>query len=98
MARVRRDDGSLADTPFVDVSDAPHAVELDWRRASGPDTGDGTFTLWIDGAPVATLSGLDTGASAVDFARLGALSVKGGAAGTLRFDEFVSRRKTYIGP
>jgi hypothetical protein len=28
----------------------------------------------------------------------GALSVKTGAAGTLYWDEFVSRRQTYIGP
>jgi hypothetical protein len=30
--------------------------------------------------------------------RLGALSVKAGASGTLLWDEFVSRRRSYIGP
>jgi hypothetical protein len=34
----------------------------------------------------------------VDFVRLGALSVKEGAAGTIFWDDFDSRRETAIGP
>jgi hypothetical protein len=34
----------------------------------------------------------------VDFVRLGALSLKAGASGTIRWDEFESRRVRYIGP
>jgi hypothetical protein len=34
----------------------------------------------------------------VAFARLNAMAVKPGAAGTLYFDEFVSRRESAIGP
>jgi hypothetical protein len=45
-----------------------------------------------------TLTGLDNRATSLDFARLGALSVKVGASGTLRFDEFESRRQDYMGP
>ena len=41
---------------------------------------------------------LDNHASAVDFARLGALSVKATATGTLYWDAFDSRRASYIGP
>jgi hypothetical protein len=33
-----------------------------------------------------------------DFVRLGALSVKSGASGDVYWDEFESRRKTYIRP
>jgi hypothetical protein len=61
---------------------------------------DGSFTLWIDGderSPVSLLTGLDNSLSAVDFARLGALSVKTGAGGFLHWDEFESRRESYIG-
>ena len=97
-ARVRRDDDTLADTAFVAISAAPHSVEIDWVRSSRPTAHDGTLELWIDGASVATLSGLDNDARSVDFVRLGALSVKAGAAGTIRFDEFASRRWSYIGP
>ena len=98
MGRARLDDNSQADTGFFPVSDAPHFVELDWTMSSGPDADDGTFELWIDGASVSTLAGLDNSTSTVDFVRLGALSVKATAQGTLYWDEFESRRLNYIGP
>jgi len=98
MGRVRLDGGAQADTTFVPITAGPHVLEIDWRRASGPDALDGSFQMWIDGSVAATLSALDDSVSAVDFARLGALSLKGGAAGTLHWDEFESRRTTYIGP
>jgi hypothetical protein len=98
MARVRQDDGSLRDTGFVPISNAPHFIEFDWRKASGDQTLDGRFDLWIDDALVSSLTGLDTFANSMDFARMGALSVKGGASGMLLFDAFESRRQTRIGP
>jgi hypothetical protein len=98
MGRARLDDNAQADTGFFTIGDGPHTVELDWKRASAPAASDGTFQLWIDGTSVATLTGLDNAASAVDFARLGALSVKAGAGGTLYWDEFESRRVSHVGP
>ena len=98
MGRARLDDNSQADTAFFSITDEPHVVEVDWRRASGPDAADGTFELWIDGVSRQTLTGLDNHLSSVDFVRLGALSVKVGATGTIHWDEFESRRDTYIGP
>ena len=98
MARARLDDGTTADTAFVAVGDGPHVVEMDWTRASGPAVRDGRLDLWIDGTAAATLTGLDNDVGAVDFVRLGALSVKGGATGTLYWDEFESRRQEPIGP
>jgi hypothetical protein len=47
---------------------------------------------------VASLDGLDNGAAGIGFARLGALSVKEGASGTILLDHFESRRESYIGP
>jgi hypothetical protein len=96
--RVRRDDGTRASTPFVNVTDAPHTVEIDWRRATAAGASDGALDVWIDGVAQGTLTGLDNDLGQVDFTRLGALSVKSGAAGTLYFDGFESRRRTYIGP
>jgi hypothetical protein len=98
MGRARRDDNSQADTSFVDITDAPHFVEVDWRSASGPDALDGSFDLWIDGNPAGSLAGVDNSVSGLDFVRLGALSVKAGASGVLRWDQFQSRRETPIGP
>jgi len=97
-ARVRTNSGARVDTPFVPITDAPHAIEIDWDRAGSVETADGTFELFVDGVSVATLSGLDDGGSAIEYVRLGVFSVKSGAAGTLFFDEFVSHRRTPIGP
>jgi len=97
MGRARRDDNSQADTGFFAITAGPHAVEFDLIASTGPDASDGAFSLWIDGVLVSTLAGIDNSASAVDFARMGALSVKQGATGLLLFDEFESRRETYIG-
>ena len=95
--RARLDDNAQADTPFIPITDGPHVMEFEWRRSSGPDALDGSLELWIDGVSVATLPGLDNSISAVDFVRLGALSVKAGASGSMYWDEFESRRVTYIG-
>ena len=97
-ARARLDDGSQADTPFFTISDAPHTIELDWQRSSSPSANNGFLQLWIDGALLGNLTALDNNLSSVDFVRMGALSVKGGAFGTLYFDELESRRQSYIGP
>jgi hypothetical protein len=97
MARVRLDDGTRANTPFVNISDGPHAIEIDWRRATAPGANDGSFQMWIDGNLAASLAALDNSASAVDFVRLGALSVKTGASGTMYWDEFESREQSFIG-
>jgi hypothetical protein len=98
QCRVRVDDNSQADTGFFDVSDAPHFVELDWKRATSAVSNDGSLEMWIDGVSVSTLPALGNNLRTVDFVRLGPQSLKGGAAGTLRFDELDSRRLTAIGP
>ena len=98
MARARLDDNSQVDTAFFTITDAPHAVEIDLQAASGPDAQDGWLELWVDGVSVQRLTALDNHLATADFVRLGALSVKAGARGTLFWDEFVSRRGTAIGP
>ncbi len=98
MGRCRLDDDTLADTPFFTITDAPHAIELDWRQSTTPSANDGRFELFIDGLSKSVLSTLDNNLSTVDFARMGGLSLKSGSGGTMVFDEFVSRRKTLIGP
>jgi len=95
--RARQDDNSQADTPFVTITDAPHAVEIELLRASSAGALDGEFELWVDGVSAGRLTGLDNDLSEVDFARLGTLSVKTGASGVLYFDEFESRRESAIG-
>ena len=98
MVKVRLDDGTSATTPWLPFSDAPHAIEIDWQRASSSLSADGRFELWIDGTSVATLTGLDNATRFLDFVRLGAVGVRPTTTGTIYFDGFVSRRTTYIGP
>jgi hypothetical protein len=98
MLRCRLDDNSQDNSGFFPISDAPHWVEIDWQRATGPDALDGACRLWIDGASVSTRTNLDNSLSGVDFVRMGALSVKTGASGTLYWDDFESRRQGDIGP
>jgi hypothetical protein len=98
MGRVRQDDNSQVDTGFFPITDAPHWVEVRWARSSGDTALDGTFDMWIDGVLVSTLENMDNSASGIDFVRMGALSVKTGASGTMYWDEFESRRLTFIGP
>ena len=96
--RYRLDDNSQANTAFFPIADSPHAIEIDLTRASGPDANDGTFEMWIDGDSKIMLTGLDNSLGEVAFIRLGALCVKSGANGGLYWDEFESRRASYIGP
>ena len=97
-ARVRRNDGTRADTGFFPIVDGPHFFEVDWIRASAPGASDGIFTFRVDNVAVSTLTLIDNDATPVDFVRMGALSIKTGAAGTLFYDQFESRRQRFIGP
>jgi hypothetical protein len=96
MGKTRLDDGSQVDGGFVPILPGPHAIEFEWRR-SAPLASDGVFRMWIDGVLVTDLGGLDNDSAGIDFIRLGALSVKAGASGTIRWDEFESRRRGAIG-
>jgi hypothetical protein len=95
--RVRGNDGTRIDTGFFPIGDGPNLVEFDWRRSTAPGASDGALQLWINGDSAAMLAGIDDDLSAVDSVRLGALSLKAGASGTLFFDQFGSRRQTLMG-
>jgi len=98
MGRARLDDNVQADTGFFTISDGPHVVEFDLKPASDADAEDGSFELRIDGVPQTVLTGLDNSLARVDLGRLGALSVKTGANGTIYWDEFESWRTAFPGP
>jgi 6-phosphogluconolactonase len=88
--------GGRASTPFVPLAAGPHEVQLDWRRSDAPPAQSGSFELFVDGVSVATLISLDNDLHAIDSVRLGAMGLKEGAAGTLRFDAFASSRYGYL--
>ena len=93
------DGSTFANSSWLTISDAPHAIELDWRASTGVGANNGGLTLWIDGVQQANLTGVDNDTRRIDRARLGAVSgVDTGTNGTYYFDAFESRRQNYIGP
>ena len=98
-AAVAGDGSSWTSTNWVPISDGPHAIEFDWRAATGAGANNGGLTLWVDGAQQADLTGVDNDTWRIDRARLGALAdIDAGTNGTTFFDNFESRRQSYIGP
>jgi len=97
MARVRLDNGGRAETAFVPITNSEHVLEVTWRRSTAPGANNGLFVLSVDTNPQ-ILSSLDTDEGTIERVRLGALSAKAGANGSLFYDEFVSRRQDPIGP
>ena len=93
------DTTSFKSTSWFTITDAPHALELDWRAATAAGANNGGLTLWIDGQQRADLPGLDNDTRRVDQVHLGPLAgIDAGTSGTEYFDDFVSRRQTQIGP
>lgn len=84
---------------WFNITDAPHAFELDWRAATSAGANNGGLAFWIDGVLQLDLTGIDNDTWRIDRARLGALSgIDAGTSGTYYFDAFESRRQNYIGP
>ena len=97
--RLINDGTTWTNTSWFTISDAPHALELDWWAATGAGANNGGLTLWIDNVQQVDLTGVDNDTLRVDRARLGALSgIDVGTSGTYFFDAFESRRQTFIGP
>jgi len=95
--RVKRNDGTRADTGFFPITDAPHFLEFDWQRSTGPGASNGTLEFFIDDVSVATLTGIDNDQSVIESVRMGVLSIKTAANGTPFYDQFESRRSRKIG-
>ena len=98
-ALLMNDVKTMIATSWLPLSDAPHALELDWRASTAAGANNGSLTFWIDGVQQANLTGVDNDTRRIDQARLGAVSgVDSSTRGTYFFDAFESRRSTYIGP
>jgi hypothetical protein len=97
-AGARTDANVWVSTGWVTLSDAVHALEIDWRAAATGGN-NGGVTLWVDGVQRGELTNLDNDTRRVDRALLGAVSgIDSGTRGVYYFDQFESRRVTYIGP
>lgn len=93
-AQVRKDDSLWLTTAWVNISDAPHTLAVEWR-ASAPTLSNGLFTFDLDGVNVGTLAGIDNDTHRIDYSRLGAVfGMDSGTSGQYYFDAFDSWRVT----
>jgi len=98
-AAARNDSNGWTNSAWTTIGDAPHFIELDWRAASIAGANDGSLIFWIDGAQVASSSGIDNDTRRIDSVQVGAVAeIDAGTRGTYYFDAFESRRVSYIGP
>lgn len=98
-AGILNDSTTYSVTPWSTITDAPHSVEIDWRRSTAARANNGGLTFWIDGVQKANLTGIDNDTRRIDGVRLGAVAgIDSGTRGFYYFDAFVSSRQTYIGP
>ena len=98
-AAARSDSNGWTNSAWTNISDAPHAIELDWHAASIAGGTDGSLAFWIDGVQVASMAGIANGTRRIETVQLGAVAeIDSGTRGTYYFDAFESRRASYIGP
>ena len=84
---------------WIAISDAVHFFELDWSAATAVGANNGYLKLWVDGVLKQNLTKVDNDTRRLDRINLGAVeAIDKGTRGNYFFDEFVSRRRTYIGP
>jgi hypothetical protein len=98
-ARLLDDSTTWTSSSWFTISDAPHAVELDWQASTAVGANNGSLSFWLDGVQKASLTGIDNDTRRIDRVELGAVAgIDSGTRGTYYFDAFESRRQSYIGP
>jgi len=88
-----RSNGAIVTTSWVNVTDAPHAVEIAWSATTH------AASLSVDGVVAVSRSGLRNATQRIEEVRFGLTGgLVAGSAGVLYFDDFVSTRTATIGP
>ena len=71
------------------LTDEPHYIEVDWQASSAPLANNGTFSIWVDGIDVQTVTGIDSDTGEVSQVYLGVTSgLDAGTSGTFYLDDF----------
>jgi acid phosphatase type 7 len=93
------DSGTWQDTTWATLSDGKHSLEIDWKAATSAGANNGSLTMWVDGVQTGSVTAADNDTRRIDLVRIGGVyGIDTGTRGTYYFDDFVSRRQTYIGP
>ncbi|MCB1054960.1 MAG: hypothetical protein KDD11_05540 [Acidobacteria bacterium] len=98
LAKSHEDSDAWAKTAWINLSDLPHMIEVEWLRATVAGRGDGMLRFWLDGVLQETVTGIDNAGWNAEFLRLGNVGgLDVGTSGVQYFDEVESHRQTYIG-
>jgi phosphatidylserine/phosphatidylglycerophosphate/cardiolipin synthase-like enzyme len=96
--RIMKDNYATTNGSKYTISNAWHSIEIEWKKATAVGANNGYLSLWIDGTLVGTISNVDNDLWTLDFVQLGATAgIDSTTSGSMLFDNFVSRRYTYIG-
>ena len=98
-AALVNDGSTWTTSSWFTITDAPHNLEVDWKKSTTTTARNGSLTFWIDNVQRANLTSVDNDTRRIDRARLGPVSgLDSGTRGTYFLDAFESRRTTFIGP
>jgi RHS repeat-associated protein len=92
-AGLLNDAGVWTDTSWYDASSTWGAIEIQYQAFAN----SGSLTLWLDDVQKQSLTYVDNDTRTITDVRLGAQGIETGTRGTLYFDDFESRRFSYIG-
>lgn len=88
-------------TSFIPMTDDIHSLEVAWEASTMPTgTGNGSLILYRDGVQVGSLTSIQNSNRRVEEVRIGIVNpnLSTSAAGFEYLDDFVSTRKSVIGP
>lgn len=92
-ALVYRAGGNTATSWFNIPNNAYTSIEIDWSSATSA-----SFRFYTAGTLRQTITGVNTSALKLDTVRLGPQGAWTNVTGTMYLDNFVSTRRTYVGP
>jgi RHS repeat-associated protein len=87
------DAGTWTDTSWYNINNSWNAVEIHYQAF----VYTGSLTLWLDDIQKQSLTFIDNDTRTITDVRLGPQGVDTNTSGTLYFDDFESRRFSYIG-
>jgi hypothetical protein len=93
------DDGLKYKSAWYNLSDAPHAIEIDWQASSGPGVNDGFIQMFMDNGLLEEMTGLDNDTFIVSSLRIGFVSRLDGSpiSGVWYLDDVATSNNGYIG-
>jgi hypothetical protein len=101
---TRNDSGEVQHPFSPELVNGWRAIEIQWSAATASGANNGFVTFWVDGVAQPSLTGIDSDAQVINYARWGAVTgvststaPPGAGVNTFKIDDFTSQRADYIG-